>query len=55
MLKISAEAADRYHSLQGLGRCKNIRETFTIQMRTFKNKDIYQLDFSEVLELTNMH
>lgn len=41
MLKISAEAADRYHSFQGLGKCEIIRETFTIQMRTFKNKDIH--------------
>lgn len=35
MLKISAEAADRYCSFQGVGRCEIIRETFTTQMRTF--------------------
>lgn len=35
MLKISAEAADRYRSFQGVGRCEIIRETFTTQMRTF--------------------
>lgn len=35
MLKISTEAADRYHSFQAAGRCEVIRETFTTQMRTF--------------------